>query len=174
MSEAKKGDKAWQYGKTGIFSKEVLNRMSEAKKGKEPWNKGKVMTKEFCKNISKGRSGITPKREYRKGISYYIKTYPTFSKIEEMRYNPITLDEKEIQVHCKNHNCPNSKEQGGWFTPTYQQLYERIRQIEHELGTDGSYLYCSDECKQICPLFGKTTNQLIKEDQIRIGNIEDP
>lgn len=112
--------------------------------------------------------------KYKLTIKQIIYKYSTFSKIEEMRYNPITLDEKEIQVHCKNHNCPNSKEQGGWFTPTYQQLYERMRQIEHELGTDGSYLYCSDECKQECPLFGKTTNQLIKEDQIRIGNIEDP
>jgi len=166
MSESKKGDKAWQYGKTGIFSNEVLNRMSEAKKGKEPWNKGKVMTKEFCENVSKGRTGITPEREYRKGISHYIKTYPTFSKIEEMRYNPKNHKFREIQVHCKNHNCPNSKEHGGWFSPNYQTIYERIRQLEHPEGNDGNYFYCSDECKNKCPLFNMRPSSIINKNNL--------
>jgi len=69
-----------------------------------------------------------------------------------MRYNPDKPKEKEIQVHCKNHNCSNSKENSGWFTPGYYQLYERIRNIEHH-GLDNSYYYCSDECKNICPLY---------------------
>jgi len=84
-------------------------------------------------------------------ISLINKRYPHFSKIEEMRYNP--KNKNEIQVHCKNHNCPNSKEKGGWFTPTYIQLYERIRQLEKDYGNDGSYFYCSDECKNACPLY---------------------
>jgi len=74
-----------------------------------------------------------------------------FCKIEELREHPET---KEIQVHCKNHNCKNSKEQGGWFTPTYIQMSERIRQLENPKGNDGSYFYCCDKCKQQCPLFG--------------------
>jgi hypothetical protein len=78
------------------------------------------------------------------------KKYSLFSKIEEMRYNPDNL--AEIQVHCKNHNCKNSKEMCGWFTPSYSQLYERIRNIEHN-GLDYSYFYCSEICKNTCPLY---------------------
>jgi hypothetical protein len=90
----------------------------------------------------------------RQTIENIKEKYPFFSKIEEMRYNPDKpLEEKEIQVRCKNHNCPNSKEQDGWFTPTYIQLYERIRQLEKECGQGGCYLYCSQECKIECPLY---------------------
>ena len=81
------------------------------------------------------------------------RVYPFFSRIEEMRYNPDKPEEKEIQVHCKNHNCPNSKEQGGWFTPSNIQLYERIRQLEDVNGNGGCYFYCCNECKQECPLY---------------------
>ena len=80
--------------------------------------------------------------------------YPFFSQIEEMRYNPDKTREKEIQVRCKNHNCKNSKEKGGWFTPSHERLKDRIYAIENEKGNDGNYLYCSDECKNQCPLFG--------------------
>ena len=79
--------------------------------------------------------------------------YPFFSQIEEMRYNPDKTNDKEIQVHCKNHLCPNSKEQDGWFTPTRSQINERIRCVEIN-NIDNSYFYCSDECKDQCPLFG--------------------
>ncbi len=96
--------------------------------------------------------------------------YPTFVKIEEIRYNPDNPG--EIQVHCKNHNCKNSKEQGGWFTPLKTFISERIRCIEH--GNGGSYFYCCNECKVECPLYGKHATQLIKQDQIRAGHIENP
>jgi len=79
--------------------------------------------------------------------------YPFFSKIEKMRYNPDKPEEKEIQVHCKNHKCKNSKEQGGCFTPTFSQLAERIRQVEHVDGNGGSFFYCSEKCKNTCDLY---------------------
>jgi len=97
--------------------------------------------------------------------------YLTFSKIEEMRYNPDKPEEKEIQVHCKYHECKNSKEQDGWFTPT--NIYERIRQLESTNGNEASYFYCSDKCKQLCPLYNKTVSQLIKLDQIKAGIIKE-
>ena len=86
-------------------------------------------------------------------IKRIIKRYSFFSKIEKMRYNPNKPNEKEIQVHCKNHNCQNSKEKNGWFTPTRIQLAERIRQIESKNGNGGSYFYCSQYCKDTCPLY---------------------
>ena len=98
--------------------------------------------------------------------------YPLFAKVEEMRYEPGKEKDSIIQVHCKNHNCPNSKEKGGWFTPTKSQLYERRRQIKNDIG--GCYFYCSDKCKEECPLYDKRVSQLIKEDLIAAGHIEDP
>jgi len=95
--------------------------------------------------ISRKKQSLTNKYT----IEQIKKIYPIFSIIEEMKYS----DEKEIQVHCKNHNCPNSKEQGGWFIPTQNQIYERSRQLEHSKGNDGSYFYCCDDCKNECPLF---------------------
>jgi 5-methylcytosine-specific restriction endonuclease McrA len=167
LSEAKKGKEPWNKGKTGVYSKESLKLMSKATKGKNigriPWNKNKTYEELYgikraeylkinhSKKLKKKFSGknnpsfLTIKK---------IKTrYPFFSQVEEMRYNPDKPEEKEIQVHCKNHLCPNSKERGGWFTPTYIQFYERIRQLEKESGNGGSYFYCSEKCKEICPLY---------------------
>jgi hypothetical protein len=79
--------------------------------------------------------------------------YPFFSKIEELRHNPNKPEEKEVQVHCKNHNCKNSKEKGGWFTPGYWQLSDRIKALESKEGSDCAYLYCSQHCKDTCPLY---------------------
>ena len=105
-------------------------------------------------------------------ISNIKKKYPTFVKIEEMRYNPDKPGEKEIQVHCKNHNCKNSKEQGGWFTPiTREQFFNRIYSIENDEANN--YYYCSEKCKIECPLYGKRVSQLIKQDQIKAGIIKE-
>ncbi len=93
--------------------------------------------------------------------------YLIFSKEEEIRYNPEkSPEEKEIQVRCKNHKCKNSKEQGGWFTTTKSQLYERIRQLEHVDGNGGCYLYCSGRCKEECILYN------LRSDPYETKNIE--
>ena len=96
---------------------------------------------------------------------YVLKIkYPFFCKIEELREEPKT---GEIQVHCKNHKCKNSKENGGWFTPTYNQLYNRISYIE---SSDSCNFYCSDECKNSCSIYGKSAATLIKLDKIKAGH----
>jgi len=100
--------------------------------------------------------------------------YPTFSKVEEMRYNPDKPDEKEIQVHCKNHLCKNSKEQYGWFTPKNREIFfNRIYAIENDDGNGAMYLYCSEHCKDECPLYNKKITELIKIDQIEAGYIKE-
>ncbi len=107
-------------------------------------------------------------------IKDFQERYPIFVKVEEIRYKPDFEKEKVIQAHCKNNKCKNSKEQNGWFTPTKSQLYERIRQIEGKNGNGGCYLYCCDNCKEECPIYGKHITQLIREDLIRAGHLEDP
>ena len=82
----------------------------------------------------------------KKPLSYWIKKYPLFAKIEK----PKQTIGGELLVQCKNQNCKK------WFTPTYTQLYERIRNIENDHG-GGDYFYCSDDCKESCPIFGQKT-----------------
>jgi len=131
-----------------VLSSETRNKISKKLKGKK--QDGKVIEKlALLRRLT---------------IKKIRKRYPFFSQIEEMRYNPDKPGEKEIQVHCKNHLCPNSKEKGGWFTPTKIQFYERIRQLENEDGNGGSYFYCSEKCKEICPLY-KLTFDPFKESQ---------
>ncbi len=99
--------------------------------------------------------------------------YRIFFKEEDLRYNPDKqIKEREIQVRCKNHKCENSKEKDGWFTPTKIQIGERLRQLESDRGVGGSYFYCSQECKDACPLFGQRVESLIKRDQEVAGIIK--
>jgi len=159
MSEAKKGTVCSEETKRKIsvsnkgkkHNIESKKKMSKSSKGKQPWNKG--MLNCFSKEtIKKMKSSLKGREVWNKfGINKIKEKYPFFSKIEEMRYNPDKP--KEIQVHCKTHNCPNSKEQGGWFTPTREQLFDRIKALEKPCGFGEANFYCSDECKQECPLF---------------------
>ena len=65
----KKGMKAWNKGKTGIYSEEAKRKMSEAMKGRKfseehrrklgearkgqiPWNKGKYLSEEHRRKLS--------------------------------------------------------------------------------------------------------------------------
>jgi len=128
-------------------SMESRKRMSKAQKGYIPWNKGKKTGQNNWlgkQHTTESKNKISNSKKLT--IIQIKKRYPIFAKIEKMRYYS-----NMIQVHCKNHLCSNSKEQDGWFTPTYIQLYERIRQIEN--GNGGSYLYCSQKCKDECPLY---------------------
>ena len=154
-----------------FFSQKTKLKMSKSQTGRKHSNKTKrkISLSNFGKKHSvksKLKMSESSKRENlsietrkklaianKLTITKIQKKYPTFAKIEEMRYNPDKPGEKEIQVHCKNHNCLNSKEQGGWFTPKYWQFDDRKRAIESENGNGGGYFYCSNKCKQECPLY---------------------
>ena len=123
--------------------KEIQNRSevkaNKSKKSKEVWKDPKI------------------KEKHRKSLTHTIEQfqekYPFFSKKEEMRYNPDKPEEKEIQVHCKYHKCKNSKEKGGWFTPTKEQIWRRRDALEHDDGNDGCYFYCPGGCERKCCLY---------------------
>jgi 5-methylcytosine-specific restriction endonuclease McrA len=167
MSEVRKGKpkseetrkKMSESGKGRTHSEETRKKISEAlknpseetRKKMSEANKGKPKSEETRKKMGEANK-LTIKK---------IKTrYPFFSQIEEMIYNPDKPDEKEIQVHCKNHLCPNSKEQSGWFTPTINQIQERVGAIEYPRGFGESNFYCCDECKNQCPLFNLRSDPL--------------
>ena len=178
IGKSSKGRIPWNKGKTGIYSKKTLWEIGKA-------NRGKEFSKERRKNIAKASTGRLPwnknkpisekiKNKLKLSILQIEERYPIFTKVEEMRYKPGNENEKIIQFHCKNHNCENSKEKNGWFIPEYKIIYERIRQLESIDGNGGCYLYCSENCKNTCSLYGKHVSQLIKEDQIKAGYLEEP
>ena len=78
---------------------------------------------------------------HRTTLNDLSKKYPFFIKIETPREN----NKGEIEVQCKQ--C------GRWFKPEREQLRSRICHLEHDDGNSGSYLYCSQICKEKCPSF---------------------
>ena len=142
MSDNRRGENHTLYGKVGYWKNKKRPEHSKKLKGKKHHFYGRKRSNNTKRKIGKSN---------RLTISKIKKRYPLFSKIEEMRYNPDKPG--EIQVHCKNHNCPNSKEKGGWFTPKKGQLSKRIEAIENPGGYGESNFYCSDECKNSCPLY---------------------
>ncbi len=155
--------KSWENPNNGHNSDLCEER--RIRKIKESW---KDPNSTFNSIIYREKLGKNVRRTIKKMKIKYL----TFSKIEEMRYNPDKVGEKEIQVHCKNHKCKNSKVNNGWFTPTGRQLESRIYHIEY--GNGGSYFYCCDNCKVECPLYRAKVSTLIKQDQIKAGHLEEP
>lgn len=121
---------------TGPKSEEHKNKIGKANKRK----KKPPFSEEHKKNLSKSKKF---------NLKDYKEKYPFFFKIEELR----ETKNGEIQGHCKNHNCKNSKEKGGWFTLTYNQLKGRKDHICNSDGNGGHYFYCSQHCKDTCPLY---------------------
>jgi len=133
------------------LSRIAVERFKNESEGErsERIKKAKIGAYKYFKNESdiKKKHRINSKK---RTIEKIKNKYPTFSKEEEMRYNPDKpIEEREIQVHCKNCSCENSKEQGGWFTPSARQIEQRLYGLNMNL----SYFYCSDECKIECILF---------------------
>jgi len=159
-SESRKGAKR---------TKESREKMSKAHIGQKSKKKGKTYEEMFGKERSdqmKKQMRIAKRRT----IKELYKKFPFFCMVEELRECPKT---GEIQVHCKNHNCSNSKENGGWFIPTYSQLYERYRAINNPSGFEENNFYCSEKCKKECRLYGKTPTQLMKDIEIEQGTYEE-
>ncbi|MCK5604575.1 hypothetical protein KAR91_21990 [Candidatus Pacearchaeota archaeon] len=164
------GKKNPMYGRKHKNSSKKL--MSEKRKGitysdeyKKKMSlklKGKIFTEETKQKITNALKGRPLSEETKKKISnaqtYKLKDYqtkhPFLCKIEEFIEN----DKGQLLARCKNHKCKNSKEEDGWFKPTKGQIHGRIAGIYH--GNDGSYLYCSDKCKQECPLYRSRTDVL--------------
>ena len=151
----RKQSKSMKGKNTGPRSEEHKEKIRNSMIGK---NTG-PRSEEIKRKISKSRIGVPLSKVHVKNLiksrTYSIekwqKKYPIFAKVEELREHPET---GEIQVHCKNHKCKNSKENGGWFTPTRSKFYSRIAAIETPKDFGENNFYCSEECKEECVLYG--------------------
>lgn len=63
---------------------------------------------------------------------------------------------------------------GKWIIPTNSQVSSHVSAINNTENNNMNRIYCSKECKQACPTYGKTENYLIKNAKIAAGLIEDP
>ncbi len=88
---------------------------------------------------------------YRGGFwSRGVGDYNTFARQIEF-CEEVREKSGAIQVRCTEVNCRK------WFTPTIDQLNNRIKGVYLPDYTECRF-YCSDECKQICPIYGKHGN----------------
>ena len=179
------GRTAWNKGLTNCYSDIVIEKMKKAKEGLYIGEANPMFGKEgYWKNkkrpehskIMKGSKGYWDGKKmhfspHKLTIEKILIEYPLFSKVEEMRYNPEKPGKKEIQIHCKNHNCENSKEKSGWFTPNCSQIQARKNSLEIE-GKDNAYFYCSEQCKNECPLYRLNTDPFKITNNISYTNSE--
>jgi hypothetical protein len=155
---------AWNKGKTGIYSDEIIEKMKCSRKTKGKTyeeiygeEKAKELRKSRSEHFKKIKTGSVPwnkgknevysndtKKKMRHSALLseedYKKKYPLFIKIE----NPQFIN-KTIFVKCKY--CSRK------FTPNRIQLTERLRSLK--TGKSNGYFYCSDKCKNECNYFGR-------------------
>ena len=103
------GEKNHRYGKH--IEIEIKEKIKNKLIGK--------MTKEKNPFFGKKHSRKTIrllKNRLIKSLDYYKEKYPLLFLEEEI----IEKKKGVFLVHCKNTNCKNSKENGGWFIPSYK------------------------------------------------------
>jgi len=146
----------WMHFKLhNLTSKEYQERFPKA------WLTNKKIREER-KQRHIGKGNPSKRKDVRKKISQsqtfkaidYINRYPwIFQKIEKIR-DCLGI----IEVQCKL--CKR------WFHPTPTQIQERIRALCY--GSDGLYFYCSDECKDICPLYRLNPSHFLSDNTERL------
>jgi hypothetical protein len=151
-----------KYKETCIkkYDCESTNQVEEVKNKKKEtfmknWGFENPMQNKEISNKSKEllllkNNGIYP---YKLTYKKCKEKYPLLVQVEGL----IEGSNGEILAHCKNANCKNSEENGGYFEPTIYQLNWRKQGIDKN---DTSYLYCCEECKKECPLFNRSSSQL--------------
>jgi hypothetical protein len=102
------------------------------------------------------KGGVT-----KKCLPLYDTYAPKLEWCEEVRRNSNNPNIMEVRcTYC-----------GTWFIPHINNVCNRILSIYGY--TDGECrFYCSEECKQACPLYGKTADTLMKEDAVRSGRLK--
>jgi len=137
------------YSKTEEFKEKSKNTFMKNHNVDHPM-KNKDIINKAKESTLRNNNGVHP---CKLSFAQLQERYPLLIKVEELKEGP----NGEILAHCKNSNCKNSKENGGYFEPTLHQLNWRKQGIDKN---DTAYLYCCEECKKACPLFGRSASAL--------------
>jgi hypothetical protein len=103
---------------------------------------------EKCKEEIKERD-----RNYNRQ-NYYTAKAPTILYAHKLTINEDPIDDGNGYLLVKCAYC------GKYFYPTILEVKNRIQRLSHPIGE--SRLYCSDECKFICPLFRRWSPEAIE------------
>jgi len=161
------GRKHTEEAKQKIREKRKLQVITEEHKKKLREKRlGKKLSDEIKEKISKSKKGVkivTWKTKYYKDE---IPLYDTYSSqidwCEECRRN--TEDENILEVKCSY--C------GKWFIPNSNKVNNRLQYLKGNEKYEGEFrFYCSEGCSKACPIYGKRTKTLMKEDAIRAGRL---
>jgi 5-methylcytosine-specific restriction endonuclease McrA len=133
-----------------------------SKKGKNHPLYNKKASKETKKKMGKAHKGLHKGKKSLNGKFSYYDTYAKRLYADKTRRDP--LEPQILQVKCTW--C------GQWYRPNDGSVRHRVNICEGKEPRGEARFYCSDNCKQACPIYGKRPDVLMKEDAIRAGNYE--
>jgi uncharacterized OB-fold protein len=145
ISDAKKGSK---------FSEEVKKGMSIRNRGEGNPMFGKKHSDIIKEKISKRLLELSG-GYCNKSVPTYDTYAPQIEWAEEVRRNQD--DPNILEVKC--FKC------GEWFVPTLINVRNRVQYLKDMRSSENRF-YCSDNCKNSCSIFGKSPEQIIKQDII--------
>ena len=141
-------------------TKETIERIREVKTGT-------TLSEETKRKISEGNKfQRLEKHSQWKGryridnIPFYDTYAPQIEWCEDVRRNE--EDQNILENKCTY--C------GKWYISSLISIKQRIQALKGDLRGEHR-LYCSDNCKQSCPIYGKSPDQLMREDVIRSGRL---
>jgi len=155
-----------------IYNKTGFKHTEETKKKMSNFHKGKTLSDETKRKIGrKGEKHPLWGKKGNKSINwkggYYTNNIPTYDTYvhqlewcEKVRRNE--QDPNILEVKCTY--C------GKWFVPTLSNVKNRIKGINSKIKGECN-LYCSDECKNSCSIYGKTSKQIERQNAIRAGRL---
>jgi len=164
MGETMKGKNNPMYGKK--HTEEVKKKISRAISGENHPMYGKKFTEEHKRKISFSHKG--EKSSAWKG-GYASKNIPTYNEYANQIVwcEPVRRNQEDpniLEIKCTW--C------GKWFIPKQYNVRNRIQSLNGNDNYPGeNRFYCSDGCKQNCPIWNKSPEQLMKEDAVKAGRL---
>ena len=158
-----KNNKEWEENNKEWRKQYRKNNKERDKQTKKEWEEN---NKEYIKQLKKEWNENNKNWKKQQRNQYYVnnknwerqreKVYQQFP----LKYNSVCKLRKEIElyeeirqsvndnVEIKCVNCEN------WFEPTKGQIKRRLNAIDGKLKGEHK-LYCSDECKESCPVYNQ-------------------
>ena len=137
--------------------------ISCSKKGKNHPLHGKKASRATRRKMSDAHIRNAKKNGCLGRKAVYYDTYAKRLYADETRRD--LQEPKILQVRCTW--C------GKWYRPNYSDVRHRINVCENRAPRGEARFYCSQECKDTCPIYGKRPDTLMKEDRIRAGGHEE-